>query len=428
MNVLSKTNIPIENIWISIFLRLIPESFALKLLNIEKKRRAKKGVINHSKSFFRTKSNGKIRVLFILWKPQIWNSQKSVYEAALNNPKVDVNVLIMPDETILSDGSILTSYDYYKKICPNAIEAIKDGKIYDINNLNPDIIIRQSPYDNVFPKQYSMANLAKIAKTCYIPYNYNYTPNHLNIEYNSDLLSDVYAIFSDCITNYNYCLKEHYECYPDIHLFYYGFPRFDIVRKMQNRKCERKVFTWIPRWNTDTVNNDGTSFFKYKDLLVDYFNSHPDLSLIIRPHPNMFKHFIKIGLMSEKDVKYYLDKVNCINNVCMDDNMDYLQTFEKTDVLIADMSSINYEFYLTGRPIIFCGDTSHFNEETRIMYNLMYNVSDWQGLKGWIEKIINGYDPSFKERRLDILKAFNELPDNIGDAIVKKLVEISRQT
>lgn len=426
MNVLSKTNIQIHNKWISRFLRVIPQPIALSILNYEKKRLAARGVINHKESFTKNTDRDTIRLVFILYKPQLWNSQRSVYEAAVRNPNVEVSVVVTPDENILSDGRVLDSYDYYKEKCPEAIEAVKDGVVFDISSIKPDIIIRQSPYDSVFPLEYSMERLARIAKTCYIPYNYNYTPNHLHIEYNSDLLSDLYAVFSDCNTNYEYCVKERDKWYPDLHPYFLGFPRLDIVRRMGGETRNGKVFMWIPRWNTDKKNNDGTSFFDYKDKLLDFFCEHPDLKLIIRPHPVMFSTFVRIGLMTQKDVELYLERVRKCPNVFMDDNMDYLQTFENTDVLIADMSSINYEFYLTGKPIIFCGDPNHYNEETKTMYELLYMAPEWDKLKEYICSLSEGGDYLYESRKEDICKAYSGLPDDIGEAIVMKCIKIAR--
>lgn len=425
--VLTKTNIDVTNKLASAFLRLMPESIALKILNSEKKKQSKKAQDNHKEAFLRKSGAEKVRIVFILWMPQLWNSLKTVYEASVRSKEVETYVIVCNSESKQSDGSVLTSLEYYKGQCKDIINSNDNGKTFDIANLNPDIIFRQSPYDYVFPKEYSMANLAKIAKTCYVPYNYNFTPNHLHIEYNNLLLADLFALFSDCKTNYEYCVKEHKEFYPDLHTYYYGFPRFDIVRKMQNEILESpRTFTWVPRWNTDRVNNDGTSFFEYRDLLPEYFANRIDLRLIIRPHPNMFKHFISLGLMTQQEVDKYLAKILSIPNVSMDDNMDYLETFSYTDVLIADMSSINYEFYLTGKPIIFCGDISHYNTETKVMYDLMYKAQNWEQLESEMNKLINGVDPNREARLKDVNKAFEGLPADIGEAIVKQCIEIAR--
>ena len=267
--------------WMARILRKfpLPQPIAMKLEAKKREIRVNLGIKNHKDSFSTNKSDGSTCILFILWMPQLWNSQRTVYEAAVENPEVDVKVVVAPYESKLSNGKTLHSYDFYKEKCPNAIEGIQNGTVFDIRTLNPDIIIRQSPYDSVFPEEYSMANLAKIAKTCYIPYSYNYTPNHLHIEYNVRLLSDLYAVFSDFKTNYNYCINEHNRFYPDLHVYYCGFPRFDILRSMRPPTHEGMTFMWVPRWSTDAVNNDGTSFFEYKDKLLEYFSSHSDLTL-----------------------------------------------------------------------------------------------------------------------------------------------------
>ena len=130
--------------------------------------------------------------------------------------------------------------------------------------------------------------------------------------------------------------------------------------------------------------------------------------------------------MTEKEVSDYLERVNALPNVSMDDNMDYLETFEKTNALIADMSSINYEFYLTGRPIIFCGDPDHCNTETTTMNSLVYLASNWGEIRGFMEDLVVGKDPNYELRKEDIAKVNDGLPENIGKAIVEKCIDIAR--
>ena len=426
MSNLSKENVVIYNRYLCIIIKLLPEYLAIKLLRMIKKIRRNKALVNHREGFKRITKKEKVCIVFIVYKPQLWNSFKTVYLAAVQNKLIKTHVIVVDDETKLSDGSSLMSYDYYLNQCPGAIKASDGKKCFDIKSLKPDIIFRQTPYDHVYPDEYSMERLSRIAKTCYIPYNYNFTPNHLYIEYNDLLLSNLYGVFSDCKTNYNYCENERTNWYPDLHVYNLGFPRFDIARKIQKKRDQIESFLWIPSWNTDNIDNDGTSFFKYKDNLLSFFEKHKDLKLIIRPHPNMFENFINKGLMTVEEIDLFYKRIADMNNVTMDDNMDYLMTFEVTDALIADMSSIVYEFYLTGKPIIYCGNPSHYNKETKKMMEYAYRVSSWGKLKRNIEMLACGIDENNDKRKRDIKKTFLTLPYDIGEAIVQQCICIAK--
>ena len=49
----------------------------------------------------------------------------------------------------------------------------------------------------------------------------------------------------------------------------------------------------------------GSSFLKYKSIFFSIADEHPEISILVRPHPLMFNNFIHTGLMTEEEVKEY---------------------------------------------------------------------------------------------------------------------------
>ena len=87
-----------------------------------------------------------------------------------------------------------------------------------------------------------------------------------------------------------------------------------------------------------------STFFEYKDKIIDYVNRNDKLKFVFRPHPLMFNNFINEGLMSKKEVKEYLD--NFKENKVYDDQGDYFDTFRESDVLVTDFSSIIIDYFI----------------------------------------------------------------------------------
>lgn len=382
----------------------------------------------HRDAFLYKKESGNVIIVFIVYQPQSWNSLKSVYEAAAEHPNVVPYVIVIDGETRLGDNNPLTALKYFKSVCSNVIDCTGDNGMLDLNKLKPDFVFRQTTYDNSYPKEYGLAEMSKFTKTCYIPYNYNFSPlKHLEIEYGMNALINLYAVFSESESNADYCRRQAERLNLDLHVFNMGFPRFDLLaRNSVDAAGKSSVFTWIPRWSLDGENNDSSSFFKYNEKLIEYFRLHKDLKLIIRPHPLMFDNFIKLGVMTNEEVKKYKNNIERESNMFLDDNIDYLETFFDTDVLIADMSSINYEFYLMGKPMIYCGNPLEYNAETRNMMECSYIVSNWRELKDAIEQLSDGIDPTFDKRKNDIKNIFSNMPSDIGKRIVDKCVSIIR--
>ena len=413
---------------------ILPSSGVLWLRERQTSALAFIGYVNHYGAFHKKEEKNVITIVFLVTMPQLWNSLKTVYQAAEKNDNVKAWVVVVPNVTIQSDGSCLESYVFFKKECQHVVDARLQTGYFDIRKLRPDFIFRQSPYDDAYPKEYSYARLARYGKTCYVPYNYNFSPKkHLVIEYNEKAMRNLFVIFSESESNREYCLKEkeRIRWYKDLHVFYLGFPRFDLYdRKWMEatteiKKCEKnRYFTWIPRWATNSEENDGTGFFAYHEHLVSYFRKHRELKLKIRPHPLMFQNFIRVGKMTEKEVEEFRIKIAEETNIELDDNIDYLETFCQTDVLIADMSSINFEFFLTGKPIIYCGDTEEYNKETEDMMRYCYKINNWGNLETYLDMLAKGDDPDRIQRYDAAKKYFENVPQKIGEAIIDKCLEI----
>lgn len=382
----------------------------------------------HQDSFLYKKKSGDIIIVFMVLQPQTWNSLKTVYEAAVAHPEVVPYVIVTGGAARMSDNNPLSAVEYFKSVCSNVIDCTGDNDTFDLKRLSPDFVFRQTLYDSQYPDKYSLKELAKISKTCYVPYNYNFSPlKHLKIEYEIESLANVYVVFSESDSNALYCKEQAVKWQLDLQVFNLGFPRFDLFKRNATKfKKNGRVFTWIPRWSVDAKGNDATSFFKYNENLMEYFRLHKELKLILRPHPSMFDHFVKLGIMTMEDIETYKSNIDKEHNIFLDDNIDYLETLTETDVLIADMSSINYEFYLMGKPMIYCGDPSEYNAETQKMMGYSYIVSNWMELKNKIELLANGVDPTFDDRARDVDYKFSNMPINIGAAIIDKCVSLIR--
>lgn len=377
----------------------------------------------------------KIKIAFIVFSPQSWNSLKTVYLAASRNRNVITHVIVLPCDSIGPMGEVISSYAYFVQECPEAMEAYKNGKLLDLKEIKPDIVFRQSPYDNSYPKEYSYNQLSRYTKVCYVPYNYNSSSSkHLQIEYSDVMFRNIYAIFCDNLSNMEYCLKRKKEVkwYKGLNIYYLGFPRFDLYsdviqnQEVLHRKNKKNIcYTWIPRWSMDSVNNDATGFFDYCEHLINYFTVHRELKLIIRPHPMMFTNFIEKGFMSEEAVKEFCRKLRNFDNISLDNHLDYMETFRITDVLIADLSSLNIEFFITGKPVIYCGDLNEFNRETKRMVELFYTINNWGEMKQCLDQLALGIDRNKKERYKAISEFLQKIPGNIGEAILNECLKFA---
>ena len=186
-------------------------------------------------------------------------------------------------------------------------------------------------------------------------------------------------------------------------------------------KPKRLTVLWTPRWSLSDY-YFRSYFFDYYKCLLGFFDKHTEIDLIIRPHPHMFRHFIEVGRLTELDVKHIKEEVEAKNNVSWDTNPDYLISFAKSSVLISDYSSLVFEYFITGKPIIFCSYNVDFNIIGEQIKNKFYSVHNDIELINRLNRIILGEDEN-KEERLKFIKDNFYIEGNAGQRIVQELLK-----
>lgn len=371
------------------------------------------GKINRKKN--KRKKGSNKTFVFVANYPQGWNSYKKVFEI-LKSIK-GINVILLG---YVNDRYPSSTVDFWKQIDSDAVIATNHD-IPSLRSLSADVIFRQTPYDDEYPNKYSAREISKVGKLCYIPYGYQMSSGvHLQSEFNDWFLSYLSAVYACNEPSYRFCAEKtnRWRTTRDIHVFDYGYPRFDLLRETSRREDIHR-FLWIPRWSVDDIKNNGTSFFDYCNLLIEFFDCRKGLSLLIRPHPLMFGNFVKQKLMTEIEIDTLKRKIDQMPNVFLDENEDYLESFNCTDAMIADYSTLIVEYFVSGKPIIYCGDTQGVNCEMSKMIELMYYADSWEQLSNFITELSKGNDPDYVKRQSFITDFFHIQGNCISERIVE---------
>ena len=262
----------------------------------------------------------------------------------------------------------------------------------DLHKFNFDFIFLGLPYTAEYPKEYDFKYFAQNSRLCYVPYGSSYADGRemLRVSLTNNMLMSVDYLFADCDKVYQYCNSKLKLCKnADSKKIVYniGFPRFDLVER--DKKSCIKTFLWLPRWTTSTDNNEKSTFFENKDVLIKYFQNHPELSLIIRPHPLMFAHYIDTGVMNKAEVDAYKQLIIDTPNITLDENPSYIGSFKKADCLIADYSSVVIEYFITGQPIIYLNGTKTIE---RSIADAFYVSETPDQTLSFVQKLADGID------------------------------------
>ena len=96
--------------------------------------------------------------------------------------------------------------------------------------------------------------------------------------------------------------------------------------------------------------------------------------------------------------------------------------FYVTDVLITDYSSIILEFFLSGKPVIYCAKTNiNFSETYKQMIRGCYIAENWEQTETIVQKLRNGED-ELKTVRTNIIENIKKQHIGATERIVNFLI------
>ena len=140
---------------------------------------AREQYLTERKRIVRAYHNEKMRIVFIVQRTEVFNSVRSIFEAAVANEECEVYLLPLPRCAIEHKELLWDTYASVVDFCyqlygGNVIDTydFETEKYYDLTEIMPDYIFLNVPYTVEYPDVYSLEKLALVAKVCHVPYGY----------------------------------------------------------------------------------------------------------------------------------------------------------------------------------------------------------------------------------------------------------------
>lgn len=353
----------------------------------------------------RKKKKGPIRIGFIVQMPAIWDKTEIVYNRFSKLQYCETTMVVVPHYDLIAKNTKndYSNYDFYQKKCHGTIiKAVDDNlNTIDLKDLDFDYVFYERPYDLYLPKQLQTTEVSQFTKICYIPYGYRCSPDFDPVIFSNSIFKNAYYIFCDSKSQISAIKEFHHIKDDDSHNFpaflNEGYPTLepylDLYQNQNNFNTD--IIMWTPRFSYNELIG-GSHYFEYKDIITDS-NVLNNSKLIFRPHPMMFETFISEELMSETDKQLFLDKLEKMGAEYDSDNTLY-NSISRSSLLITDISSIIINYFVTGKPIIFCNHKYSKTEQFKKIIDCMYIANNEEDLKRYITEITNGND-YLKEKR-----------------------------
>lgn len=367
------------------------------------------------------KKSTKIRVGFVVQMSELWAKQSSVYIKMAEDDSFEVSMIIVPAYDFKNNcvGNYGEEKDYFISNCINGnyVLARDKDKFADISSLGIDYLFYQRPYDTYLPDTLKSNNMVKYSKLCYIPYatpeikKTTIYPKNFFRNLSFGFMEDRGAAKINTKAMYKNCRKGIQ------HFLNIGYPTFEKCLSL-NKKCNYKKFLWAPRWSYAPIEG-GSHFMEYNQLLTNH--KWGDSSLLVRPHPLMWDNFVKTGILKEDQIVQIKEQWE-LHNISIDQNVNIEDTFDETDIMIADRSSVIPMFFLTGKPIIYCPIECEYGSLFNALLPGLYIANNWNELEKYILMLSKQEDPLLVIRKKIIAKYFSsnkKATENIVNAIKK---------
>lgn len=278
---------------------------------------------------------------------------------------------------------------------------IKTGDIFlEAPKANAKVIYIANPY--LEPCLYD--KIAKYFNIIYVPYGYSISGENYSaqLQYKMHIHKIAWRIYT--ISNFHKGLYQKYNRYRQ-HQHFVNIkttPKFDYVRENCKKHTENKyVFLWNIHYSLfplleATENRTFSAFFTYYQTLYDVLKNNPDIIIVARTHPGLLQRY-KDSFLNAIQIftpcpNFQIEYGNCT---------DYSGAFSTADAFISDLSSMYFDFFITGKPIVtlFYDHSCALNSLAQDLFRrTSYMVHSPQDCCETLLRLANGDDPLKPQR------------------------------
>ena len=115
----------------------------------------------------------------------------------------------------------------------------------------------------------------------------------------------------------------------------------------------------------------------------------------------LLANVVKTELMTQEEVNAFKKRIQDIG-ADLDQHSDVNNAIKKTDIFITDYSSLIINFFMTGKPIIYCPMNDGYGSIYTKMLEGIYLAHNYEEVEHYLKELHNGND-YLKEKRAEIL-------------------------
>lgn len=376
-------------------------------------------------------AGGPIRIVLMETRRGFWLNHASIYEAMKSDPAFDVQVFAVPKR---SPGGDMDWLEYQKLIDYFEAEDIPFNRAYDLearkwnNPLGfevPDVVFLSTPYDGQYNFMYGSSYWSHFCKVAILPYGFSM----LDLFYRAPCLKNCQYIFCE-----NETLRDLFAPEYASRLVVAGHPSFDPYlhpledsQRMAYKSTQAKHrIVWAPHFTVaaGVTTHQCSNFFTYYELFIQLAKEHPELEIVMRPHPELFKFMVDSGMKTTSEAEAYRARFETLQNTIIYEGADYISLFRQSDAILLDSLSFIAACAPAGKPVCFLESAKRIrvNSIGERLLHAYYAAWDEEEIREFVERVVLGGDDYKRaEREAAVKKLLYIPPEGAGRRIAQEL-------
>ena len=368
-----------------------------------------------------------VRLLFIVQAAAAWSSFRSVYRSAVGDPRFAVKVVLSPFYHHLSP--LAPAYEQSRELLAREGVSYITHEYFALEDFRPDVVFLQNPYEDTRPQTLQIPELQAVgARIAYIPYGLEMGGGSWNIDaqFNQQIHQTAWRIFARS-ERHRRLFGRHCEA-GNSHVAVTGHPKFDapdesaIHAQWAEKLHGHTVLLWTPHF---TVGSPPTwsTYTLYRDVILAAVDRHPELSLLIRPHPLFFQSLRQtadLGAKAERELRAHID---AHPRIALDENAEPHAAFARSSALMTDVGSFLLEYLPTGKPLLYLHHPMGLgmNGDGELVSHLD-TAQTPDEVAAFIARVAGGLDPMQAVRAAAVPEFLHGLDGHIGQAICEEVL------
>lgn len=306
------------------------------------------------------------RVLFLMQRPESWLNVHGIWREMRRDPRFEPVVWIISSAGDHAERKALRAR-CLETLAQHGIDSVQNDRDADpvlpVNEFAAAIF--NAPYDRERAEAFHFDRVAaSVGATIYVPYGLVMGAGWKNQRFQYAQATQIGADMIVARSSFERDLYARHCPAGSQHVVVTGLPRLDELYDLETFEVDstleaqidgRFAILWNSHFSFGMRQARDANYSTFDTMARAFFafaKERPDVALIWRPHPALFRSLVDEGIFRPDELDAFRAEVLAAG-VILDQRPDHRHAFAASSMLMTDLGSFLVEYLATGRPIVY---------------------------------------------------------------------------